>query len=118
MKNITHSIIGWCAGLALGITIGVSLNNIMLGIGLGVAFGAALGHVQMKKESFQVKYSRLEFIGLLFLRWLLDLIKGKRKFGSVWNIRVYFWNCCSCKGSRFRKKDKKIWYTERKNRKR
>ena len=51
MKNITHSIIGWCAGLALGITIGLSQNNIMLGIGLGVAFSAALGHIQMKKES-------------------------------------------------------------------
>ena len=55
MKNITHSIIDWCAGLALGITIGVSQNNIMLGIGLGVAFGAALGHVQMKKKSSSSK---------------------------------------------------------------
>ena len=55
MKNITHSIIGWCAGLALGITIGVSQNNIMLGIGLGVAFSAALGHIQMKKESSSSK---------------------------------------------------------------
>ena len=55
MKNITHSIIGWCGGLALGITIGVSQNNIMLGIGLGVAFGAALGHVQMKKKSSSSK---------------------------------------------------------------
>ena len=55
MKNITHSIIGWCTGLALGIAIGVSPNNIMLGIGLGVAFGAALGHVQMKKESSSSK---------------------------------------------------------------
>ena len=55
MKNITHSIICWCAGLALGITIGVSQNNIMLGIGLGVAFGAALGHIQMKKESSSSK---------------------------------------------------------------
>ena len=55
MKNITHSIIGWCAGLALGTTIGVSQNNIMLGIGLGVAFGAALGHIQMKKESSSSK---------------------------------------------------------------
>ena len=55
MKNITHSIIGWCAGLALGTTIGVSQNNIMLGIGLGAAFGAALGHIQMKKESSSSK---------------------------------------------------------------
>ena len=55
MKNITHSIIGWCAGLALGITIGFYQNNIMLGIGLGVAFGAALVHVQMKKESSSSK---------------------------------------------------------------
>ena len=55
MKNITHSLIGWCAGLALGITIGLSQNNIMLGIGLGVAFGAALTHIQMKKESSSSK---------------------------------------------------------------
>ena len=55
MKYVTHSMISWCAGLALGITIGVSQNNIALGIGLGVAFGAALGHVQMKKESSSSK---------------------------------------------------------------
>ena len=55
MKNITYSMIGWCAGLALGITICVSQNNIMLGIGLGIAFGAALGHIQMKKESSSSK---------------------------------------------------------------
>ena len=51
MKNIIHSIIGWCAGLAIGITIGIYLNNIALGIGLWVAFGAGLGHIQMKKEN-------------------------------------------------------------------
>ena len=50
MKNMTHSMIGWCAGLAMGMTIGVSQNNIMLEIGLGVAFGASLGHVQIKKK--------------------------------------------------------------------
>ena len=55
MKNITHSIIGWCAGFALGTIIGASQNNTMLGIGLGVAFGAALGHVQIKKESSSSK---------------------------------------------------------------
>ena len=55
MKNITHSIIGWCAGLALGITIGVSQNNIVLGIGSGVALGAALGHIQFNKESSSSK---------------------------------------------------------------
>ena len=37
MNNLTHNIIGWCAGLAIGMTIGVSLNNIALGIGVGVA---------------------------------------------------------------------------------
>ena len=51
MKNTVHSIIGWCAGLAIGITIGVTQSNIMLGIGLGVAFGASLGHVKMKIEN-------------------------------------------------------------------
>ena len=50
MKYITHSMIGWCAGLAIGMTIGLSQKNIILGIGLGVAFGASLGHIQMKKE--------------------------------------------------------------------
>jgi len=50
MKNISHSMIGWFAGLAIGMTIGVSQSNIMLGIGLGVAFGASLGHVQFKKK--------------------------------------------------------------------
>ena len=55
MKYTTHSMIGWCAGLALGITIGVSQNNIMLGTGLGVAFGAALGHLQIKKENSSSK---------------------------------------------------------------
>ena len=34
MKYKTHSIIGWCAGLAIGMTIGMSQNNIALGIGL------------------------------------------------------------------------------------
>ena len=51
MKNISHSMIGWCAGLAIGMTIGVSQSNIMLGVGLGFAFGASLGHVQIKKKS-------------------------------------------------------------------
>ena len=51
MKNTKHSIIGWCAGLAIGMTIGVSQNNIILGIGLEVAFGASLGHIQMKKKN-------------------------------------------------------------------
>ena len=51
VKNITQSIIGWCAGLAIGMTIGVSQNNIILGIGLGAAFGASLGHIQMKKKN-------------------------------------------------------------------
>ena len=35
MNNLTHNIIGWCAGLAIGMTIGVSLYNIALGIGVG-----------------------------------------------------------------------------------
>ena len=52
MKYALHSIIGWCAGLAIGMTIGVSQNNIALGIGLGVAFGASLDHLQTKKENF------------------------------------------------------------------
>ena len=47
MNNLTHNIIGWCAGLAIG----VSLNNIALGIGAGVATGAGLATTQMKKES-------------------------------------------------------------------
>ena len=51
MKNITQSIIGWCAGLAIGMVIGVSQNSIILGIGLGGAFGASLGHIQMKKKN-------------------------------------------------------------------
>ena len=51
MNNLTQSIIGWCAGLAIGMTIGVSQNNIILGIGLGAAFGASLGHIQMKKQN-------------------------------------------------------------------
>ncbi len=51
MKYQIHSIIGWCAGLAIGMTIGISQNNIALGIGLGVAFGASLGHFQTKKEN-------------------------------------------------------------------
>ena len=51
MKNTVHSIIGWCAGLAIGITIGITQGNILLGIGLGVAFGASLGHIKMKKNS-------------------------------------------------------------------
>ena len=51
MKSITHSMIGWCAGLAIGMTIALSQKNIILGIGLGVAFGASLGHVQMQKEN-------------------------------------------------------------------
>ena len=51
MKNTVHSIIGWCAGLAIGITIGITQGNILLSIGLGVAFGASLGHVTTKNES-------------------------------------------------------------------
>ena len=51
MKYKIHSIIGWCAGLAIGMTIGISQNNIALGIGLGAAFGASLGHFQTKKEN-------------------------------------------------------------------
>ena len=51
MKYKIHSIIGWCAGLAIGMTIGMSQNNIVLGIGLGAAFGASLGHLQTKKEN-------------------------------------------------------------------
>ena len=51
MNNLTHNIIGWCAGLAIGMAIGVSQNNIILGIGLGVAFCASLGHIQMKKKN-------------------------------------------------------------------
>ena len=53
MKSITHSMIGWCAGLAIGMTIGLSQKNIILGIGLGVAFGASLGHIQMKKKNYK-----------------------------------------------------------------
>ena len=52
MNNLTHNIIGWCAGLAIGMAIGVSLNNIALGIGVGVAIGAGLATTQMKKEKF------------------------------------------------------------------
>ncbi len=51
MNNLTHNIIGWCAGLAIGMTIGVSLNNIALGIGVGVAIGAGLASTQMKKQN-------------------------------------------------------------------
>ena len=51
MNNLTHNIIGWCAGLAIGMTIGVSQKNIILGIGLVVAFVASLGHIQMKKKN-------------------------------------------------------------------
>ena len=51
MNNLTHNIIGWCAGLEIGIIIGVSLNNIIFGIGLGAAFGESLGHILMKKEN-------------------------------------------------------------------
>ena len=51
MNNITHDIIGWCAGLAIVMAIGVSLNNIALGIGVGVAIGAGLATTQMKKEN-------------------------------------------------------------------
>ena len=51
MNNLTHNIIGWCAGLAIGMAIGVSQNNIILGIGLGVAFGAGLASTQMKKQN-------------------------------------------------------------------
>ena len=46
-----HSIIGWCAGLAIGMAIGMSLNNIALGIGVGVAIGAGLASTQMKKQN-------------------------------------------------------------------
>ena len=55
MRNTTHSIIGWCAGLAISMAIGLSQNNIILGIGLGIAFGASLGHIQMKKENSSSK---------------------------------------------------------------
>ena len=55
MNNLTHNIIGWCAGLAIGMTIGVSLNNIALGIGVGVAIGAGLASTQMKSKILQVK---------------------------------------------------------------
>ena len=55
MNNITHNIIGWCAGLAIGMKIGVSLNNIALGIGVGVAIGAGLATTQMKKENSEPK---------------------------------------------------------------
>ena len=55
MNNLTQSIIGWCASLAIGVTICVSLNNIIIGIGLGAAFGALLGHIQMKKENSSSK---------------------------------------------------------------
>ena len=51
MNNLTHNIIGWCAGLAIGMAIGVSLNNIALGIGVGVAIDAGLATTQMKKEN-------------------------------------------------------------------
>ena len=51
MKNAIHSIISWCAGIAIGMTIGVSQNNILLGVALGIAFGASLGHIQMKIEN-------------------------------------------------------------------
>ena len=51
MNNLTHNIIGWCAGLAISMTIGVSLNNIALGIGVGVAIGAGLASTQMKKQN-------------------------------------------------------------------
>ena len=47
MNNLTQSIIGWCAGLAIV----VSQNNIALGIGVGVAIGAGLATTQMKKEN-------------------------------------------------------------------
>ena len=40
MNNITHNIIGWCAGLAIGMAIGV-----------GVAIGAGLASTQMKKQN-------------------------------------------------------------------
>tara|TARA_B100000900_G_C20236256_1_gene575973 strand:+ start:430 stop:648 length:219 start_codon:yes stop_codon:yes gene_type:complete len=51
IKYKVHSIIGWCAGLAIGMTIGMSQNNIVLGIGLGDALGASLGHFRTKKEN-------------------------------------------------------------------
>ena len=51
MNNLTHNIIGWCAGLAISMTIGVSLNNIALGISVGVAIGAGLASTQMKKQN-------------------------------------------------------------------
>ena len=51
MNNLTHNIIGWCAGLAIGMAIGVSQNNIILGIGVGVAIGAGLATTQMQKEN-------------------------------------------------------------------
>ncbi len=51
MKNLTHSIIGWGAGLAIGIAIGVSLNNIVLGICTGVAIGAGLASTMKKNGS-------------------------------------------------------------------
>ena len=47
MNNLTHNIIGWCAGLSIG----VSQNNIILGIGVGVAIGAGLATTQMKKQN-------------------------------------------------------------------
>ena len=47
MNNLTHNIIGWCAGLAIV----VSQNNIALGIGVGVAIGAGLASTQMKKQN-------------------------------------------------------------------
>ena len=40
MNNLTHNIIGWCAGLAIGMAIGV-----------GVAIGAGLASTQMKKQN-------------------------------------------------------------------
>ena len=69
MNNLTHNIIGWCAGLAIGMRIGVSLNNIALGIGVGVAIGAGLASTQMKSKILQEvkkKQSSSTFVRFLF----------------------------------------------------
>ena len=52
MKNAIHSIIGWCAGLAIG-TIGVSQNNIIIRYSLELHL--VLSYIQMKKENSSSK---------------------------------------------------------------
>ena len=68
MNNLTQSIIGWCAGLAIGMTIGVSLINLILCIGLGACIWCIIGsHANEEEKILKQRRVAPHLWGFLFI---------------------------------------------------